>query len=275
VMQNETRATGVKVIVYNKSAYPARALTTSKFRYYFRRDGDATLQVSSPYTQGCPGPTAARQYSGDIWYVEVDCTGYTIAPAGQSAHRMEVQLKIGVVEGGTWNPGNDPSYQAVAGPNPGVTLYEGGTRVWGIEPGSGPDPDPSQSQSPSQSPSPDPSPSQSSSQPPTPVSGCRVTYATTDWNNGFTAAVTVANTGSTAIGNWSLVFSYAGGQQVTQAWSATVAQAGAEVTARGAGWNASLAAGASTSFGFNGTHSGSNPRPTAFTLNGTTCAVTP
>jgi hypothetical protein len=35
-----------------------------------------------------------------------------------------------------------------------------------------------------------------------------------------------------------------------------------------------LAAGASTSFGFNATHTGSNPRPTSFTLNGTTCAVT-
>ncbi|HET6531082.1 MAG TPA: glycoside hydrolase family 9 protein, partial [Actinoplanes sp.] len=41
VMQNETRSTGVKVVVYNKSAYPARALTAAKFRYYFTRDSDA------------------------------------------------------------------------------------------------------------------------------------------------------------------------------------------------------------------------------------------
>jgi hypothetical protein len=27
------------------------------------------------------------------------------------------------------------------------------------------------------------------------------------------------------------------------------------------------------SFGFNGTHSGSNPRPAAFTLNGSACAI--
>jgi endoglucanase len=273
VTQNEQRATGVKVIVYNKSAFPARALTTAKFRYYFRRDGDATLQVSSPYTQGCPGPTAAKQYSGDVWYVEVDCTGYTIAPAGQSAHRMEVQLKIGVAEGGTWNPANDPSYQAAAGPNQGMTLYDGGTRIWGNEPGTTPDPSNSGSPSASQSSSPRPSASQSSSQPPTPATGCRVTYSTNDWNNGFTAAVTVANAGSTAVDNWTLVFSYANGQQVTQAWSATVTQAGAQVTTRGASWNTSLAAGASTSFGFNGTHNGSNPRPTGFTLNGTTCTV--
>jgi hypothetical protein len=90
--------------------------------------------VSTPYTQGCPGPTAAQQQAGDLWYVEVDCTGHTIAPAGQSAHRMEVQLKIGVVEGGTWDPADDPSYQAAAGPNQNVPLYEGGVLVWGRAP---------------------------------------------------------------------------------------------------------------------------------------------
>lgn len=134
VLQNEQRDTGIRVIIFNKSAYPARALTAGKFRYYFTRDSDAALTVSSPYTQGCPGPTTAKQFSGNIWYVEVDCTGFTIAPAGQSAHKMEVQVKIGVVEGGTWNPANDPSYQTVAGPNPHVPLYDGATRVWGQEP---------------------------------------------------------------------------------------------------------------------------------------------
>ena len=38
-MQDEPRATGLKVMIYNKSAFPARALTDGRFRYYFRRDG--------------------------------------------------------------------------------------------------------------------------------------------------------------------------------------------------------------------------------------------
>ncbi|TDB73126.1 glycoside hydrolase family 9 protein, partial [Micromonospora sp. KC721] len=135
VTQAEPRATGLKAIVYNKSAFPARALTTARFRYYFRPDGTGPVQVTPGYTQGCPSPTAARQHSGDIWYVEIDCTGHTIAPAGQSAHRMEVQFKIGVPEGGTWDPTNDPSYQAAAGPNRKVALYSAGARVWGEEPG--------------------------------------------------------------------------------------------------------------------------------------------
>jgi endoglucanase len=138
VMQAEPRATGIKAIIYNKSAFPARALTKSSFRYYFRHEGTSAIQVTSGYTQGCPSPTTAKQVSGDLWYVEVNCAGYTIAPAGQSQHRMEVQFKVGVPEGGTWDPTNDPSYQAAGGPNRNVPLYENGARVWGVEPGTSP-----------------------------------------------------------------------------------------------------------------------------------------
>ncbi|GIJ44223.1 hypothetical protein Val02_11090 [Virgisporangium aliadipatigenens] len=288
VQQNETRSTGVKVVVYNKSAFPARALKNATFRYWFRRDGDAALQVSSPYTQGCPGPTSAKQASGDLWYVEVNCAGYTIAPAGQSAHRMEVQLKIGVAEGGTWNPANDPSYQATAGPNPGVTLYEAGAKVWGDEPGntspqpSSPAPSSPRPSSPApSSPAPSspaptsPAPSSASPSPSGgPATGCRIGYSTNDWNTGFTGTVTVTNTGSSTVNGWTLVWTFANGQKVTQAWGAKVSQPAAQVTATNESYNGTIAPGASTSFGFNGTHTGSNPRPTAFTLNGNTCAVT-
>jgi endoglucanase len=271
VMQNETRSTGVKVIVYNKSAFPARALTRGAFRYYFTRDDNSALQVSSPYTQGCPGPAAARQHSGDVWYVEVDCTGYPIAPAGQSAHRMEVQLKIGVAEGGTWNPANDPSYQAAAGPNAGVPLYDAGTLVWGAEPGGTP-PSPSPSVSVSSSPSPSASVSVSPSASPSPAAGCKVTYTASSWSAGFTATVTITN-GPVAADSWSLAFAYPAGQKATQGWSANVTQAGTQVTATNAAWNGGLPAGGTVSFGFNGTHTGSNPSPTAFALNGTACTV--
>jgi hypothetical protein len=60
---------------------------------------------------------------------------------------------------------------------------------------------------------------------------------------------------------------------VTQAWSATATQTGTQVTVTNAAWNGALAPGASVSFGMNGTHSGSNPRPAAFALNGSTCAI--
>jgi hypothetical protein len=341
VMQNEPRATGIKAIVYNRSAFPARALTTSRFRYYFRPEGTGPIQVTSGYTQGCPAPTTAHPYSGDIWYVEVDCSGHTIAPAGQSQHRMEVQFKIGVPEGGTWDPSNDPSYQAAAGPNPKLALWEGETLIWGAEPAPA-TPDTTPPGTPTglaasavtssgatltwnaatddvgvtgyrvyrESGAADvlldtvaattyavtgltpgttyefyvvavdaagntsaPSAPVSVTTDTTPTSGCRVTYATTDWNTGFTGTVTITNTGATTIDGWTLAFTFPGGQRITQSWSATVTQSGAAVTATNLSYNGTLAPGASTSFGFTGSHPGNNPRPATFTLNGAACTT--
>ncbi|SCG66516.1 processive endocellulase [Micromonospora echinaurantiaca] len=347
VMQAEPRATGLKAIVYNRSGFPARALTDGRFRYYFRPDGPGPVQVTPGYTQGCPAPTSARQYSGDIWYVEVDCTGHTIAPAGQSQHRMEVQFKVGVPEGGTWDPTNDPSYQADAGPNRRVPLYSGGTRVWGEEPG----PATPDTTAPTVPGTPvasavtptgltltwpaatdaggsglagyevtqeqvgsdalvllnaatnslavtgltpertyrfsvrarDGAGNRSAASPvlevttpvtPTPTADCRVGYVTSDWSTGFTANITITNTGTTALNGWTLAFSFPStGQRVGQGWSATYSQTGTAVTATNVSYNGGLAPGASTSFGFNGTHTGSNPKPTAFTLNGAPCTL--
>ncbi|MFF5218898.1 glycoside hydrolase family 9 protein [Micromonospora sp. NPDC000442] len=444
VMQNETRSTGIKAIVYNKSAFPARALTDAKFRYYFRVPGLGLepILVTPGYTQGCPAPTTARNVSGDLWYVEVDCTGHTIAPAGQSQHRMEVQFKIGVREGVAWDPSDDPSFQTTAGPNRNVPLYVGGERVWGAEPASSSDTTPpttpgtpvatsvtsrsvnltwaastdvgsgidvyivnthvvgsdtyswypsstnslvldvspartyeitvqardkagnTSTASPmltvtvpavddgdtvppsapssltasaitttgatlSWAPSTDnvgvtgyriyrgpalgdvlvatvtgttyavtglqpentysfyvvaidaagnaSSPSERvtvTTSAPLPTSPCRVSYGSNDWSTGFTANITITNTGTTAINGWTLAFSFPNsGQRVGQGWSATYAQTGAAVTATNLSYNGNLAAGASVGIGFNGTHTGSNPKPTAFTLNGATCTV--
>ncbi|WP_436534507.1 glycoside hydrolase family 9 protein [Actinoplanes sp. HUAS TT8] len=272
VMQDETRDTALKVMIYNKSAYPARALTSASYRYYFRREGTAAIQVTPGYTQGCPAPSTATQVSGDLWYVEVNCAGYRIAPAGQSAYRMEVQFKVGVADGGTWNPANDPSYLAGTSINPRIPLYEAGKLIWGQEPDST-SPSPSPSGSPSTSPSPSVSPSvpPSPSTSPTPSAGCRVTYTTSDWGSGFTGTVTVANTGTSAWTSWNLGFTFPGNQKVGQGWSATWAQTGTQVTATSLSYNGALAAGGSTSAGFNGTYSGTNPPPTAFTVNGMAC----
>ena len=103
---------------------------------------------------------------------------------------------------------------------------------------------------------------------------CAVTWTANSWDTGFTANVTVANTGTTAINGWTLAFTFGNaGQKVGQAWSANVTQTGTAVTASNLSYNGALAPGASTSFGFNGTHTGANPRPTGFTLNGAACTV--
>ncbi|MFI8825490.1 glycoside hydrolase family 9 protein [Streptomyces sp. NPDC053431] len=106
-----------------------------------------------------------------------------------------------------------------------------------------------------------------------PTAACAVTYAVNNvWSSGFTATVTVRNTGPTAVDGWQLTWTYPGGQRVTSAWNATVTQNGTAVSARNADWNKAIAPGASAGFGVQGTHSGTNPPPTAFALNGHACA---
>ncbi|WP_426512107.1 cellulase family glycosylhydrolase [Dactylosporangium sp. McL0621] len=103
------------------------------------------------------------------------------------------------------------------------------------------------------------------------AAGCRVTYTTNQWPGGFTANVGITNLGD-PISSWTLGWTFAdAGQKVGQGWSATYSQSGSAVTAKSLDYNGSLASGASTSIGFNGTWTGSNPNPASFTLNGVTC----
>ncbi|MFJ8805793.1 glycoside hydrolase family 6 protein [Streptomyces sp. NPDC102490] len=105
------------------------------------------------------------------------------------------------------------------------------------------------------------------------AAACTVDYKVqNDWGSGFTAAVTVTNNGA-ATSNWSLGWSYAGSQKVTNSWNAKVSQSGAAVTAANESYNGTLSTGGSASFGFQGTYSGSNAIPATFTLNGVTCNV--
>lgn len=103
------------------------------------------------------------------------------------------------------------------------------------------------------------------------AAGCRVTYrVASQWDTGFTADVQVTNLGD-AVTAWQLAFDFTAGQKVAHAWNATVTQSGTRVQANNTTYNAAVANGGSASFGFNGSSSGSNPVPTTFVLNGTTC----
>ncbi|MGC4847960.1 cellulose binding domain-containing protein [Micromonospora sp. DT15] len=105
--------------------------------------------------------------------------------------------------------------------------------------------------------------------------GCRVDYQITNqWQGGFGANVTVTNLGD-PVNGWAVTWSYAAGQQVTQAWNAAVTQSGAQVTARNVDHNTAIATNGSASFGFNGSWTGSNPVPGSFALNGATCTGAP
>ncbi|MFE2048149.1 cellulose binding domain-containing protein [Streptomyces sp. NPDC059459] len=102
---------------------------------------------------------------------------------------------------------------------------------------------------------------------------CTVTYGTNVWQNGFTADVTVKNTGQSPVDGWRLAFTLPSGQRVTNAWNASVTPSTGSLTAAGLGHNTRIAPGASLSFGFQGTHGGAFAEPDGFRLNGTACAV--
>jgi len=89
-----------------------------------------------------------------------------------------------------------------------------------------------------------------------------------DWGSGFEGQWTVKNTGTTALSSWTIEWDFPSGTAVGSAWDATVTSSGTHWTAKNLGWNGTVAPGASISFGFNGTGTGS---PTGCKLNGASC----
>ena len=96
-----------------------------------------------------------------------------------------------------------------------------------------------------------------------------VSYAVSDqWNNGFNANVTITNNGTVAVTGWTLTWTFAGNQTVTNLWNGNVTQNGQNVKVINASYNATIPAGGSVSFGFQATYSGTNANPTNFVVNG-------
>ncbi|MFF0387395.1 glycoside hydrolase family 6 protein [Kitasatospora sp. NPDC004615] len=92
--------------------------------------------------------------------------------------------------------------------------------------------------------------------------GCTASYkVTNDWGAGFNADVTVT-AGSAAIKTWKVTWNFGGNQQITNLWNGQLAQSGPAVTVTNLAYNGTVAAGASTAFGFGANYSGSNATPT-------------
>ncbi|MEU4392939.1 lytic polysaccharide monooxygenase [Kribbella sp. NPDC023855] len=111
---------------------------------------------------------------------------------------------------------------------------------------------------------PTPTPTPTPTTPPPPTT-CSVSYSTpSQWNNGFTASVRVTNTGQNAVNGWTVRWTWPSGQRVVgEGWDATVVNNGATgAIASNASWNSVIRPGESVTFGFNGSHTGTNPPPT-------------
>lgn len=107
----------------------------------------------------------------------------------------------------------------------------------------------------------------------TPAGGaCLVTYRiNSDWGNGFTADVIITNQTDAKYKDWSITWTFAGNQQITNLWNGVLTQTGNSVRVNNASWNGTVHKGSTVTFGFQGAYSGSNTSPTNFVVNGLAC----
>jgi hypothetical protein len=100
--------------------------------------------------------------------------------------------------------------------------------------------------------------------------GCSATYTNINqWPGGFQGQVTVTNTGTTATTGWTVVMTFANGQQLTQIWNGRTTLGSNPYTVINETYNNVIAPNASTTFGFLGSWNGTNTAPTL------TCTRTP
>jgi hypothetical protein len=101
---------------------------------------------------------------------------------------------------------------------------------------------------------------------------CQVDYTIqNDWGSGFVTNIRLTNLGD-ALNGWTLTFAFPGNQKIQlPGWSANWSQTNANVTATNLDWNRNLGTGAFTEFGFQAAYSGTNAKPTSFSVNGTPC----
>ncbi|MCC9705677.1 cellulose binding domain-containing protein [Streptomyces sp. MNU76] len=275
-------------------------------KFYVSTDGGATFTASN--ATGLPSGDSIRfkalpGVKGDVWLAggatdgayglwhstdggatwtklsgveQADTIGFGKAATGASYQTLYTSAKIGGVrgifrstdKGATWTRINDDAHRwgwtgaAITG-DPRVygrvyiatngrgVIYGDSSDTGGGGGGTDPDPEPE------------------------PTGPCAVTYKiTNEWSGGFQADVRLSNTGASAWTGWSLGWTFPGGQRISQIWNAAHTQTGSAVTARNIGWNGTVAAGASVGFGFTGSWSGTNGKPTAFKLGDQSCAVT-
>jgi chitinase len=102
------------------------------------------------------------------------------------------------------------------------------------------------------------------------ANGASATFTkSSDWGSGYEGKFTIAN-GSTSSLTWRVEFDLPTGATISSFWDAAVVKTGNHVVATGT-WNATLAVGASTSFGWIGAPGGI--APSNCTLNGASCSA--
>ncbi|HEX8631049.1 MAG TPA: cellulase family glycosylhydrolase [Catenuloplanes sp.] len=111
-----------------------------------------------------------------------------------------------------------------------------------------------------------PGPSSPGPSSPPPIGGsrtCTASYTVVGhWQGGFQGELKIT-AGAAPITGWTVAWTFAAGERVSQSWNAAVTSSGAGVSASNVGHNGAIPAGGSTSFGFIGSRTGTtNSAPT-------------
>jgi cytochrome c553 len=108
--------------------------------------------------------------------------------------------------------------------------------------------------------------------PPPPTNAtCIVDYNISDqWNTGFTARITIQNTGM-SLNGWNVTWTMIDSQQITNLWNGSLNQTGNSVSVTNLDWNKIIPTGGEIKFGFNGNYFGNNNKPNDLKVNGSRC----
>ncbi|PUA28282.1 MAG: beta-mannosidase [Cellvibrio sp. 79] len=108
-------------------------------------------------------------------------------------------------------------------------------------------------------------PSSSSSSVNNNTGGLSCTYVVSNsWGSGFTGAIRVTNSGTSAKSNWAASWQYSGSNRITSSWNVTLTGSN-PYTGTGLGWNSTIGAGQTVEFGFQGNTNGGGVETPAVT----------
>ncbi|MQY13525.1 GlcNAc-binding protein A [Streptomyces sp. RB5] len=87
--------------------------------------------------------------------------------------------------------------------------------------------------------------------PPTGTQTCTATQRTTgSWTGGYQGEVTIKNTGTAPLPSWMVHATLPSGARIDSLWNGTYTLSGTNLTVHNAAWNATVAPGATTTYGF-------------------------
>ncbi|OEK08286.1 hypothetical protein A8C32_02185 [Flavivirga aquatica] len=140
---NNQYGSTIRVLVQNRTAWPARITDKLSFRYFFdisegiaagKTIADYDIQLNS--VQGSSSLTI-NQWNGSVYYAEVSMLGEQIAPVGDPQFRREAQLNIRVKNGTPYDISNDWSAAGLNNSSDvesiNIPVYDDGVLVFGNE----------------------------------------------------------------------------------------------------------------------------------------------